>query len=240
MSFFGLAASFMMPVDELAPFPIHVGRDPEELVLGLTEANGLKGEIIHPGKEGLFHQFPDSDVAVRLSFLCRALVRDEADFSPFSGDASLPVKERTPFFCLADRFFELRSYVRPYGELDPAKAFVVPVAIGHKIMLIACRIGAEPYSFYPFGQKREGADEDAELLMSRRDVAVPELRVEDEALFGPVSIQRLVGFKSLIGEEGVFLLRFNERGVHVEGSVIYGVLFVDGSDKVGVDAFKAG
>jgi hypothetical protein len=59
MSFFGLAASFMMPVDELAPFSIHVGRNPEELVLGLIEADGLEGEIIHPGQERLLQPFPE-------------------------------------------------------------------------------------------------------------------------------------------------------------------------------------
>jgi protein tyrosine phosphatase (PTP) superfamily phosphohydrolase (DUF442 family) len=43
-------------------------------------------------------------------------------------------------------------------------------------MLIACRVGTESYGLYPFGEEREGMDEDAKLLVSRRDVAVPELR----------------------------------------------------------------
>ena len=90
---FGLAASFVMPVDELASLPIHVGRNPEELVLGLIEANGLEGEIVHPGKERLFQPFPDGDIAVGFSLLRRALVRREADFRPFSSDASLLVAE---------------------------------------------------------------------------------------------------------------------------------------------------
>ena len=67
--------------------------------------------------------------------------------------------------------------------------------------------------------------------VSRRDIAVSELRMENEPLLGPVSIQGLVGLEALIGEEGVLLLCFNERGVHVEGSLIYGVLCVDGSDE---------
>ena len=37
MGLFGLAASFMMPVDELASFPVHVRDDAEELVPGLIE-----------------------------------------------------------------------------------------------------------------------------------------------------------------------------------------------------------
>jgi hypothetical protein len=237
MRFFGLAASFMMPVDELTPFPIHVRDDAKELVLGLTEAHGL---IIHAGKKRLFQPFPYGDVAVRLSLLCGALVRDKADFRPLSADISLLVEERTPFFCLLDCFFELGRHIRPYGELNPAETLVAPVAIGHKVMLIACRIGAETYGLHSGRKEREGADEDAELVMSRRDVAVPELGMKDEALFRPVGIQGLVGFEALIGEEGAFLLRFDERGVHVEGSAICGVLFIDGSDQVGIDAFKAG
>jgi hypothetical protein len=107
-------------------------------------------------------------------------------------------------------------------------------------MLIARRIGAETYALHSLGEEGKSVDKDAELLMSRRDVAVPELRMEDEALFRPVRIQGLVSFEAFIAEKGVVLLGFDESGVHVEGSVIYGVLFVDGSDKVGVDAFKAG
>ena len=153
---------------------------------------------------------------------------------------SLLVEKRMPLFCLAGLLFELRRDIRAYGELDPAEAFVAPVAIGHKVMLIACRIGAETNGLHSFGEKGEGADKDAELLMSRRDIAVSELRMEDKPLFRPVGIQRLVGFEALIGEEGVFLLCFDERGVHVEGGLICGVLFVDGGDEVGVDAHQAG
>ena len=144
MGLFGLAASFMMPVDELTPFPVHVRDDPEELVLGLIEGDGLEGEIVHAGKVRLFQPFPDGYVAVGLSFLCGALVRDEANFRPFSADMSLLVEEGMPFLCFTDCFFELRRHIRAYGELDPAEAFILaPVAIRHKIMLIACRIGAE-------------------------------------------------------------------------------------------------
>ena len=48
-------------------------------------------------------------------------------------------------------------------------------------MLVSCRIGAETYGLYPFRKKRKGVNEDAELLMSGRDVAVPELRMKDES-----------------------------------------------------------
>src|SRR5208283_349048 len=146
--------------DELIPFPVHVRDYAEELVLRLIEADGLERETVH-GKMGLFHQFPDGDVAVRLSFLCRALVRDEANLRPFSGNASLLVEERTPLLCFTDRFLELGRYIRAYGELNPAEAFVAPVAISHKVMLIACRIGAEAYGLHFFWEQRKGADKDA-------------------------------------------------------------------------------
>jgi hypothetical protein len=41
MRFFGLAASFMMPVDEPAPFPIHVGRNREERRNRICPPDGL-------------------------------------------------------------------------------------------------------------------------------------------------------------------------------------------------------
>jgi hypothetical protein len=105
-------------------------------------------------------------------------------------------------------------------------------------MLIASRIGTETNSLYSGRKKREDADKDAELFMPRRDVAVPELSMKDEAFFRPVSVQGLVGFEAFIAKKGFILLGFNESGVHVEGGLIYGILFINGGDKVGVDAFK--
>jgi hypothetical protein len=67
MGFFGFAASFMMPVDQLMPFPAYVRHDGEELVLGLAEANGLEGEAIHPGKERLLQPLPDGEIAAGLA-----------------------------------------------------------------------------------------------------------------------------------------------------------------------------
>ena len=60
-------ASFMMPVGELAPFPVHVRDHAEELVLSLIKGDGLEGKIIHPGVKRLLQPFPDCYVAVRLS-----------------------------------------------------------------------------------------------------------------------------------------------------------------------------
>ena len=80
-------------------------------------------------------------------------------------------------------------------------------------------------------------EENAKLLVTGGNVPVPELRMEDDPLFRPVSIQWLAGFKSLIGE-GVFLLRLNESGIHVESGAIREVLLLKGSDEVGIDAFK--
>jgi len=158
---FGLAASFMMPVDELISFPIHVRSHSEELVLDPIESDCLEGEAFH-GKVRLSQLLPDGDVAVGLSFLRRALVWDKTDLRPFSADASILIKERAPFFRLRGRFPELRGYIAAYGEFDPAEAFVdAPVAIGHEVVLISRRIRAEPDGLYPFGQKGESANKNA-------------------------------------------------------------------------------
>ena len=241
VSFFRFAASLTMPANECASFPVHVGHHPEELVLGLIEGDGLKRKAVHTGEVGLLHHFPDGYIAVGLPLLGRGtFARDEADFSPFPADVSFLVEEGTPRFCLADCFFELGSDVAAYGEFDPAEAgmFVFVIAIPQQIVLISCRIRAEPDGRYLLGQQGKGMDEYAPLFVSRRDVPVPELRVEDESLLRPVGIQGLVGFEPLIGEKGMLLLCCDEGCVHVEGSQAGGIAFQDGGNEIGIDPFK--
>jgi hypothetical protein len=60
----------------------------------------------------------------------------------------------SPFLCFPDRLFELRSDIGAYGELDPAESFMqfpalAPVAVGEKLVLVACRIRAETHGLYP-------------------------------------------------------------------------------------------
>jgi hypothetical protein len=91
-----------------------------------------------------------------------------------------------PFLCFTDRFFELRSCVRAYGEFDPAEAFIpAPVAIGHKIMLLARRIGTESYGLYPFGQKGKGVDKNTELFDRLPSGEVEEDKGHDDLLIRP-------------------------------------------------------
>ena len=92
---------------------------------------------------------------------------------------SLFIMDGMPFFCLADRVLELFRHIRTYGELDSPKAFIpAPVAIGHEVMLVARRVGTETYRLHPRWKKRKGVNEDAELFVARRDIAVPELKYE--------------------------------------------------------------
>jgi len=56
-------------------------------------------------------------------------------------------------------------------------------------MLVARRIGPKPDGLYSLGEEREGVDEYAELFVPRRNVAVPELRIEDESLLRPVGVE---------------------------------------------------
>ena len=113
-----------------------------------------------------------------------------------------------PLVCLTDRLLELGGHIRTDGELDPAEAFILaPVAVRQKLMLVACSIGAETDRLHPGREESEGVDEDPELFISCRDIAVPELRMEDTSEFGPVGVQGLIGLVSLIGEEGFLLAR---------------------------------
>jgi len=105
-------------------------------------------------------------------------------------------------------------------------------------MLVAGGIGAETDTLHPGREEREGVKEDAELFVSGRDIAVPELRMEDTSEFGPVGVQGLISLVSLVGEERLLLAGLYEGRVHVEGSVGEGVLLMDGSDKISIDPFK--
>jgi hypothetical protein len=149
-----------------------------------------------------------------------------------------------PLVCLTGRLLELGGDIRPYGEFDPAEAFMqlsplAPVAVGQKLMLVAGSIGAETDRLHPGREEREGMEEDAELLVAGRDIAVSEFGAKDASEFGPVSVQGLVGFVTLIGEEGILFLRFDEGRIHVEGGMTYGVLLMDGGDKVGINLFES-
>jgi hypothetical protein len=107
-------------------------------------------------------------------------------------------------------------------------------------MLVACRIGTKAYGLHSGREEGKGMEEDAKLLVSRRDIAIPELRVEDASEFRPVGVQGLIGPVSLIGEKGFLLGSLDEGGIHIEGGVICGVLPIYGSHKSGVDALKSG
>jgi hypothetical protein len=74
---------------------------------------------------------------------------------------SLLIMDGIPFLYLTDRFLEPGGDISTDGERDPAEAFMqfsllAPVAIGHKLMLVACRIGAKTDRLYSGREKREG------------------------------------------------------------------------------------
>ena len=108
------------------------------------------------------------------------------------------------------------------------------LAVFEEIMLIARRIRTEIDILHPFREHVEGFLEYPELFVSRGDIPIPELRVKDKPCFRPKDVERLIGFISLVGEEGVFFLRFYERGVHVQGGFLFRTAFLDGGDEVPV------
>ena len=190
MGFFGFAAPFMMPVDQLLSLPIHIRYHPEELVLGVLNADRWKGK--HTGKVGLVHALPDGDITVGLSLSgCSASSGDKAYLRIFSRDVSLGIKEGMPFLCVTDCFFEFRRHVAADGELNLPEAGVLLciAAPRHEIVLVPCRIGPESHGGDLFGKKRQSVDENTELFMACGDIAVPELRVEEKTVFRPVGIQ---------------------------------------------------
>lgn len=80
---FRFTTSLMLPVDELTSFPVHICYDPEELVPGVLEGDGLEGKTIHTGEVGLLHQLSDSYIAVGLCLLrCGTFIGDKADLKP--------------------------------------------------------------------------------------------------------------------------------------------------------------
>ena len=101
-------------------------------------------------------------------------------------------------------------------------------------MLIACCIGTQIDLCYPFREQIEGLFEYPELFVSRGDVPVPELGMKNQFLFGPPDIERLICFVFLVGEQGIFFLCVNERGIGIKGSFRLRTVFLDGCDKAPV------
>ena len=65
-----------------------------------------------------------------------------------------------------------------------------------------------------------------------RDVPIPKLSVEHHFLLRPPNVEWLIGFISLITEEGVFLLGFYQSGVGIQSSLPLRMASLDGSHKV--------
>jgi hypothetical protein len=130
----------------------------------------------------LSHKFPDGYITVGFPFFgSGALVRNKTDFRPFTRDMSFFIKERMPCICLTGRLPELGSDIAAYGKFDSAEAemFFLVIAIPKQIVLIPCRIGAEPDGLYTIREKRECLNEDTELFMSCGNIPVPKLCMKD-------------------------------------------------------------
>ncbi len=194
MRFFGFAAPLMVPMDKFLSFPVHVCDDPEQLIPGLIERDGLKGKMLHAGEERLFQPFPYGYVAVGLPLLCGTLgIGNKAHLCPLSGDVSLFIMDGMPLVCPTDRLLELFCDIRSYSEFDPTEAFMqlpvlAPVALRHKVMLVPCGIGAQTHRLHSGRKQRKGVEEDAKLSVAGRDIAVPELCMENESLFCPIRV----------------------------------------------------
>jgi len=105
-------------------------------------------------------------------------------------------------------------------------------------MLVACGVRAEANGFYLLGKKREGMNKNTELLISCRNIPVPEFCMKDKAQFCPIGIEGLIGFVPLIGEETLLFLGMNKGGIHIEGGALYRIMSVDSGDKIGMDPLK--
>jgi hypothetical protein len=58
--------------------------------------------------------------------------------------------------------------------------------------------------------------------------------MEDNLLLRPPNIERLIGFVSLIAEEGLFLLGFYQRGIGIQSSLPLRMALLERSHKVPV------
>ena len=99
-------------------------------------------------------------------------------------------------------------------------------------MLIACGIRTKIHFRDPFRKHVEGLFEYPKLFIPCRDVPVSKLGVKHNLLLRPPNVEGLIGFVSLIAEEGVFLLCFYESGVGIQSSLPLRMAFLDGSHKV--------
>ena len=67
------------------------------------------------------------------------------------------------------------------------------------------------------GQVGHGLFEDAHVATAGRDVAIAELVMQDDILFGPEHDDRLVAPRSVVGHGGRVLVALHERRVYIEG-----------------------
>src|SRR5208283_4745597 len=237
MGFFTLPTTLVEPVDEFTAVRIPVRDDAEDLVALLLERHGGKGELsLHARKLLLFHKFTGGDVPVNRGIFGKGdLIGNKADLGPLLARLTSVFRDGFPFLRLGHRFFELFCHISPYGELDPAETLVLPfLAILEEIVLIAGGIGTEIDLFHSLGEHVEGFGEYPELIKSRGDVPVPELRVEDKLSLRPPDVEGLIRLVPLVGEQGVFFLRMNEGRIHVEGRFCTGMVSLDGGDEIPV------
>jgi hypothetical protein len=93
----------------------------------------------------------------------------------------------------------------------------------------------------PSGKPLKGLLEDAEEIVVGRDIAIPELGMDQQFLLCPEQIEGLIGFVPLVGKEGIpLLVSLDEGGIDIKGRGRGGVLPLDGGHEITVDAGKTG
>src|SRR4030042_2216744 len=88
-------------------------------------------------------------------------------------------------------------------------------------------------------QKRQGLLEHPQVVETGADVAVAELRAQQQSLLTPIDVERLVSPKTLVTMEGIPLVGLDQRGVKVEGGDGLHGIGLSESDELGVENGKS-
>jgi len=93
-------------------------------------------------------------------------------------------------------------------------------------MLIPCGVGTEIYLRNSRGKHSKTIDKYPELFISGRDIAVTEFGVDNHLLFRPPGSKRLIGFVSIVAEEGILFLCCSQGSILIKGSLCAGGVFL--------------
>jgi hypothetical protein len=199
MNLFAFAATLAIPPDKLVPRYLTIRNDPGELILNPLKIDGLKRKLslqLGSRKVGLVQTLSYAHIPIgRPMLLSRKILGNETDLSILLACFNEPAVHLSlqwmpvPLFNLGYRFLELRSHIGTDCEFDHPEASIHAFStIPEKVVLISGSVRTEKHLLNSRGKKTERLPENSELLKTRRHVAVPKFRMQNQIVLEPIRV----------------------------------------------------